>query len=680
MALCGRAAFAQSLPSGGHISDQIAEPRSRETRVSVSQLGPMLFPDGTSGTTSLRMLNPQAQPVAAQVAGETITIAPGEIVERMDLAGTVVVQAEECLFVTSRSSDRAFVDALDARHDVQSPARDLRSPRVDSAMLAQDVCSPAIVLSTASLACKFGTSTAAVEPTPGATYAWAAQNASITSGLGTNAVTLAFGGAANASISVSVVANGCTSAGAASITLRDPFQIATFLPDTPSPRVGDRVTLRWSYSTADAPKTQTLTITAAAGAPSAVKLSPGDRSYSFVVDRIGTWSAELNASLFGGRRRAVRSGTSTVPPPSPCAADVRTAIFVVGAACDNPEATVSGGGQACAGDRVAIRADFTGTPPFSGQWSDGATFTTDASFVMRTVASSGSYSLISFSDATCSGSSNGHAAVTIKPAPAISAFTVPTSVGPGQSGTISFAYSNGTSFALSSSLRNSFSTCCGTSTTGGTVTYNRDNAVGPDTITLTVTGPCGTTSDTRVINDPPPVITNFTSSPTAIAFGEAATLHFTIQNGSTWTLSSSIGNAFSQPSGTGSGAFTITYSAAGNVGIDTATLRVNGPGGAASATVDINVGVPVITSFAASPTTIELGGTSTLNFTMQNGGNSSWHLSSSIGNTFSQSSGGNADSFTITYSASHNTGTDTVTLQTMGEGFTRSATVTITVK
>jgi hypothetical protein len=505
------------------------------TRASVSQLGPTRFPDGTGGITSLRILNPEAKPVATHIAGELVTIGPGEIVERADLAGTVLIQADDSLVVTARSSDRPAGDALDARHDVQTPGRDLRFSHAEEAAVAQDACSSTIVLSTASMACKFGTSTAAVEAIPGATYAWTAQNASITSGLGTNAVTLAFGAASNASVSVSITAGACVSAGAASITLRDPFQVGSFFADTPSPRLGDRVTLRWSYTTADAPKSQTLTITAPAGASSVVKLPAGDRSYSFVVNSVGAWSALLEASLYGGRRRAVRSSTSTLPPPSPCATDTRKTTFIVGAACDNPEATVSGGGQACTGDRVGIRADFSGTPPFSGQWSDGVTFTADTSFVTRTVAASGSYTLISFEDATCSGSSSGQATVTIKPAPAITTFTVPTSVGAGQSGTINFAYSNGTSFALTSSLKNSFSTCCGSSSTGGSVTYNRDFAEGPDTITLTVTGPCGTASSSRVITDPPPVITNFAAPPT-VEWATNGSVSFTLQNTDSWTI------------------------------------------------------------------------------------------------------------------------------------------------
>ncbi|MGA8809539.1 MAG: hypothetical protein WB973_16840 [Thermoanaerobaculia bacterium] len=571
--------------------------------------------------------------------------------------------------MTARSSDRAAGDALDARHDVQTPGRDLRFSRAEAAAVAQDACSPTIALSTASLACKFGTSTAAVEAIPGATYTWTAQNASITSGVGTNAVTLAFGAASNASVSASVTAGTCVSVGAASITLRDPFQVGSFFADTPSPRLGDRVTLRWSYTTADAPKSQTLTITAPAGAPSVVKLPADDRSYSFVVNSVGAWSAMLEASLYGGRRRAVRSGTSTLPPPSPCATDTRAAAFVVGAACDTPEATVSGGGQACAGDGVGIRADFSGTPPFSGQWSDGATFTTDASSVTRTVASSGSYTLTSFSDATCSGLSSGQATVTIKPAPAITTFTVPTPVGAGQTGTITFAYSNGTSFVLTSSLNNTFSTCCSSSSTGGSVTYNRDFAEGPDTITLTVTGPCGTASSSRVITDPSPSITSF-SVPSSVAPSASGTITFAYTNGTSYSFTSSLGNTFTPSGGDSSSGGSVVYSRDVAHGSDTITLTVTGPGGTASASRVIADPSPVITSFSV-PSSVAPGASGTITFTYTGG--TSYLIQSNLGNSVSATSGTSTTGGSITYTRDTEYGDDTIRLTVVGPGGSISA-------
>jgi hypothetical protein len=93
--------------------------------------------------------------------------------------------------------------------------------------------------------------------------------------------------------------------------------------------------------------------------------------------------------------------------------------------------------------------------------------------------------------------------VTVPAPPVISSFTAPASVGPGASGTITFAYTNGTSYSFTSSLGNTFSPSGGNSTTGGSVIYSRDVAAGADTITLTVTaaGPCQlVTAQQRVIN------------------------------------------------------------------------------------------------------------------------------------------------------------------------------------
>jgi hypothetical protein len=201
------------------------------------------------------------------------------------------------------------------------------------------------------------------------------------------------------------------------------------------------------------------------------------------------------------------------------------------------------------------------------------------------------------------------------------------------------------------------------------VTYNRDVAEGPDTITLTVTGVCGTFSSSRVINDPAPVITSFTADQTRFGFGASTPLHFTIQNSSSWTVTSSIGNSFTQVEGTGSGSFTITYSAAVNTGTDTVTLRVSGPSGTASATVTITVtddSPPTAHNFTISKNPLAFGDVATINFTLFD--TTSWKLTSSLGNAFSTNSGSGNGAFSIMYNADNGTGTDTVTLTLTGPG------------
>ena len=84
--------------------------------------------------------------------------------------------------------------------------------------------------------------------------------------------------------------------------------------------------------------------------------------------------------------------------------------------------------------------------------------------------------------------------------PVITNFSAPASVASGASGTLSFTYTDGTNWVLTSSLGNTITPSAGTSTTGGTATYTRDKASGPDTITLAVTDQCNGVGQKRVIN------------------------------------------------------------------------------------------------------------------------------------------------------------------------------------
>lgn len=76
-------------------------------------------------------------------------------------------------------------------------------------------------------------------------------------------------------------------------------------------------------------------------------------------------------------------------------------------ACSNPTALVSVARTDCG--QATIRAILTGTPPFSGTWSDGVSFSTLSAATERIVTTPGSYSITSFQDAVCSGTSSGTA-------------------------------------------------------------------------------------------------------------------------------------------------------------------------------------------------------------------------------------------------------------------------------
>jgi hypothetical protein len=79
------------------------------------------------------------------------------------------------------------------------------------------------------------------------------------------------------------------------------------------------------------------------------------------------------------------------------------------AVCNNPKVVVSAGPVGCGS--AIVNAAFTGTPPFKGIWSDGAQFDTSATTLTRMVTMPGNYSIVSFEDAACAGSSSGMAVI-----------------------------------------------------------------------------------------------------------------------------------------------------------------------------------------------------------------------------------------------------------------------------
>lgn len=353
-------------------------------------------------------------------------------------------------------------------------------------------CAPAVAVRVPILACRFGTAAAEVEPVAGATYQWAVDGGTIVSGNGTPSVLLGFGGATAAAVTVTVSVNGCVSTGSAVLSLREPLR--AFL-NIPAANVGSPARLTWTYNTSEPVLTQYLQIP---DESATIVLDSAIRSFSFVPRSEGAKAVRLTAALYrvGARRRAVRTGSG--PSASSCSLTVVQEAMQVRPPCANPRARVSGGGSGCGS--VTLRAEFDGTPPFRGRWSDGASFETNSTSIQRSVATNGTYSLESFEDATCAGTVAGTAVVTLLPQTRITALTAtPSTIAWDSSTRIAYAFANASSCRFTGALLgNSISeqpSCNGTGSKS--LTYYASNAAGNEEITLEATGPCG--SDQRTL-------------------------------------------------------------------------------------------------------------------------------------------------------------------------------------
>jgi hypothetical protein len=87
--------------------------------------------------------------------------------------------------------------------------------------------------------------------------------------------------------------------------------------------------------------------------------------------------------------------------------------------CSNPTAITSGTYAVCSGNALSIPVTFTGTPPYALTYTNGTTsasvtgITTANYNLVVTPSSSSTYTLTAMTDATCTGSVSGSAAVTV---------------------------------------------------------------------------------------------------------------------------------------------------------------------------------------------------------------------------------------------------------------------------
>jgi len=352
-----------------------------------------------------------------------------------------------------------------------------------------DPCAPPIHINVVRSACRFGTATARITVPVGTQTTWTLTGGAILYGETAPTVSLGFGGADHADLSVALSGRGCTATDTVRIDLREPLDVATLDVFPAVPFQDEPAVITWSYRGSDPARTQRLTV---GGLP--VPLDPAARSYAFTPTIAGPLAVTLDASsiVLPGRRRAVGVG-DPAPPASACSGAHRAITATIAPRCTHPTARVTGGGSAC--DAVTIAATFTGAPPFTGRWSDGLTFSTSSTQLARPVRQSGVYTLTDFADAQCAGETSGSAAVTILGAPAATLAMTPAaavSVAPGDTGTLTLGFSNASSCTLASALGNSFPpyACSGTGSLSLAYPKDRDRA-GDETVSLHVTGLCG---------------------------------------------------------------------------------------------------------------------------------------------------------------------------------------------
>ena len=196
--------------------------------------------------------------------------------------------------------------------------------------------------------------------------------------------------------------------------------------------------------------------------------------------------------------------------------------------------------------------------------------------------------------------------------PAITFSAQPTLLTPGGSTSLTWNVANATSCTASGGAGNDGWSGTQPLTSTGTAAGPIASA-GSYTYTLTCTGSGGVNSQSATVvvssNPTPPAVSVVMNvNPTTITAGQSALLSWTTTNASSCVASGSWGGA--QPTA-GSAVSTGTLSVAA---VYSYTLTCNGPGGSGSATATLtaNPATATVTNFAATPTSLQVGQSTSL--------------------------------------------------------------------
>jgi len=352
---------------------------------------------------------------------------------------------------------------------------------------------------------------------------------------------------------------------------------------------GESSTLSWSSFNADSVSIDGGIGTVTANTPGTQTLSPAvTTTYTITaVNTIGSRSANVTVTV-------------NMLPTVSISADATTI-------CEGSSATLSW--SSTDADTLTLNqgiGDVTGTTSYSVSPSATTTYTLTAI---------NSY-----------GRASQTITITVDPLPsaAISASTNP--INEGDSTTLSWTSSDATSLALDQGIGDVTGTTSYSVSPSATTTYN-----------LTATNTCGDTTDsvTVTVYNVPTVSISAASS--TIDEGGSTTLSWTSASATSASIDQGIGSVDVNGSTTVAPVVTTTY-----------TITVTGPAGTGTDSVTVSVNpLPVIESFAASPSSIASGGSSTLYWTTSDV--TSLGIDSGIGDVTGTTSYSVSPSVTTTY-------------------------------
>lgn len=218
------------------------------------------------------------------------------------------------------------------------------------------------------------------------------------------------------------------------------------------------------------------------------QLAPGANSGIYSSSNVGlVVNSSTGVINLASSQAGTYQVTNTIPAAGGCAQVIHTEDVTILAL---PTATLSGGGEVCAGNPLPdLTITFTGQPDWTVELSDGTNtiqLTSSTSPLTYTPTNTGNYSLISVSDANCTGTVSGIAQVQTTSPPVMNAVqditqchnqsvTVPNFTSSSGSATYAWTNSN-TTIGLAGSGTGNIGTFTGT-----------NNGVSPVTATITVT-------------------------------------------------------------------------------------------------------------------------------------------------------------------------------------------------